>query len=77
MEGLFPEQRYPRYFSRKYGLSVVRETPREQGPLWVPLSLQAQQTFIYKHLLPHLHVNFLSSPRSPKRLPSTTSFVFS
>ena len=33
---------------------MVGETPRDQPPLWVPLSLQVQQTFIYKTFVLYL-----------------------
>ena len=37
-----------RDISKEYKPSVVAGTPRDQSPLRVPLSLQAQQTFIYQ-----------------------------
>ena len=65
MEGLFQEQSYlQRYQQRIWAKCGGRNSagPRDQSPLWVPLSLSAQQTLIYQAFAFLSPGQLLSSP---------------
>lgn len=42
-----PRIELPQRLRQKVWTRVVGKTPRDQGPIWVPMSLQAQKTDVY------------------------------